>query len=154
MTWCCNGYTLMRLSMEVLISHVFSTSRWTSDPEVDAGCCSHLEFRALFPWARVSGIHLLLRSLAFTCLSCRSTLRSLWTVLRLRAHRFHGRHQRLALLPGLRVSGHCTRARARPHVQKRPLVLLRPRGDGSPEVTGAPRGSLRAKCVVLTVSLC
>ena len=37
---------------------------------------------------------------------------------------------------------------------KRPLVLLRPRGDGSPEVTGAPRGSLRAKCVVLTVSLC
>ena len=41
-----------------------------------------------------------------------------------------------------------------PSRTKRPLVLLRPRGDGSPEVTGAPRGSLRAKCVVLTVSLC
>ena len=35
-----------------------------------------------FQWARVSGIHLFL---AFTCLSSRSTLRSLWTVLRLRA---------------------------------------------------------------------
>ena len=51
----------MRQSMEVLISHVFPTSRWTSDPEVDAGCCSHLEFWALFPWARVSGIQVLLR---------------------------------------------------------------------------------------------
>ena len=51
----------MRQSMEVLISHVFPTSRWTSDPEVDTGCCSHLEIWALFPWARVSGIHLLLR---------------------------------------------------------------------------------------------
>ena len=39
----------MRQSVEVLISHVFPTSRWTSDPEVDAGCCSHLEFWALFP---------------------------------------------------------------------------------------------------------
>ena len=92
-------------------------ARWISDPEVDAGCCSHLEFCAL--WALVPGIHLLLRSLAFTCLSSRSTLRSLWTVLRLRAHRFHGRHQRLPLLPGLRLSGLCTRARARPHVQKK-----------------------------------
>ena len=33
---------------------------------------------------------------------------------------FYDRHQRLPLLPGLRLSGHCTRARARPHVQKGP----------------------------------
>ena len=79
-----------------------------------------VEFWALFLWARVSGIHLFPQSLAFTCLSSRSTLRSLWTVLRLRALRFHGRHQRLALLPGLRLSGRCTRARARPHVHKGP----------------------------------
>ena len=51
----------MRQSIEVLISHVFPTSRWTSDSEVDAGCCSHLEIWALFPWARVSVIHVLLR---------------------------------------------------------------------------------------------
>ena len=70
----------MRQSMEVLISHVFPTSKWTSDPEVDAGCCSHLKIWTLFQRARVSGLHLLLRSLAFTCLSSRSTLRSLWKV--------------------------------------------------------------------------
>ena len=38
---------------------------------------------------------------------------------------------------------------------KRPLVLLRPRGDGgSSVVTGAPPGSLSARCVVFTVSPC
>ena len=30
------------------------------DPEVDAGCGSHLEIWALFPWAYISGILLLL----------------------------------------------------------------------------------------------
>ena len=30
---------------------------------------------------------------------------------------------------------------------KKPLVLLRPRGDGSPAATGAPPGSLSARCV-------
>ena len=37
---------------------------------------------------------------------------------------------------------------------KRPLVLLRPRGDVSSVVTGAPPGSLSARCVVFTVSPC
>ena len=37
---------------------------------------------------------------------------------------------------------------------KRPLVLLRPRGDVSSAVTGAPPGSLSARCVVFTVSPC
>ena len=53
-------------------------------------------------------------------LSSRSTLRTLWKVLRLWTHRFYDKHQRLPLLPGLRLSGHCTRARALPHVQKGP----------------------------------
>ena len=35
-----------------------------------------------------------------------------------------------------------------------PLVLLRPRGDVSSAVTGAPPGSLSARCVVFTVSPC
>ena len=48
------------------------------------------------------------------------------------------------------------RARSRsPCRTKRPLVLLRPRGDGgSTVVTGAPPGSLSARCVVFTVSPC
>ena len=47
------------------------------------------------------------------------------------------------------------RARSRsPCRMKRPLVLLRPRGDVSPAVTGAPPGSLSARCVVFTVSPC
>ena len=47
------------------------------------------------------------------------------------------------------------RARSRsPCRTKRPLVLLRPRGDGSSVVTGAPPGSLSARCVVFTVSPC
>ena len=47
------------------------------------------------------------------------------------------------------------RARSRsPCRTKRPLVLLRPRGDVSPAVTGAPPGSLSARCVVFTVSPC
>ena len=37
---------------------------------------------------------------------------------------------------------------------KRPLVLLRPRGDVSSAVTGAPPGSLSARCAVFTVSPC
>ena len=122
-------------------------ARWTSDPEVDAGCCSHLEFCALFQWAVY---------LVFICYYgrwpsrvCRprSTLRSLWKVLRLRTHRFHRRHQRLALLPGLRLSGHLHASSRSPSRTKRPVVLLRPRGDGSPAVTGAPPGSLSARCV-------
>ena len=36
---------------------------------------------------------------------------------------------------------------------KRPLVLLRPRGDVSSVVTGAPPGSLSARCLVFIVSL-
>ena len=50
--WFFNGYTLMRQSVEVLISHVFPASRWTSDP---------LEIWTLFLWVRVTGIHALLR---------------------------------------------------------------------------------------------
>ena len=47
------------------------------------------------------------------------------------------------------------RARSRsPCRMKRPLVLLRPRGDVSSVVTGAPPGSLNARCVVFTVSPC
>ena len=47
------------------------------------------------------------------------------------------------------------RARSRsPCRIKRPLVLLRPRGDVSSAVTGAPPGSLSARCVVFTVSPC
>ena len=47
------------------------------------------------------------------------------------------------------------RARSRsPFRMKRPLVLLRPRGDVSSVVTGAPPGSLSARCVVFTVSPC
>ena len=48
------------------------------------------------------------------------------------------------------------RARSRsPCRTKRPLVLLRPRGDGgSTVVTGAPPGLLSARCVVFTVSPC
>ena len=46
-------------------------------------------------------------------------------------------------------------ARSRsPCRMKKPLVLLRPRGDVSSVVTGAPPGSLSARCVVFTVSLC
>ena len=47
------------------------------------------------------------------------------------------------------------RARSRsPCRMKKPLVLLRPRGDVSSAVTGALPGSLSARCVVFTVSLC
>ena len=47
------------------------------------------------------------------------------------------------------------RARSRsPCRMKKPLVLLRPRGDVSSVVTGAPPGSLSARCVVFTVSPC
>ena len=47
------------------------------------------------------------------------------------------------------------RARSRsPCRMKKPLVLLRPRGDVSSAVTGAPPGSLSARCVVFTVSPC
>ena len=47
------------------------------------------------------------------------------------------------------------RARSRsPCRMKKPLVLLRPRADVSSAVTGAPPGSLSARCVVFTVSLC
>ena len=60
----------------------------------------------------------------------------------------------LALLPRLRLFS-SLRARSRsPCRIKRPLVLLRPRGDVSPAVTGAPPGSLSARCVVFTVSPC
>ena len=46
------------------------------------------------------------------------------------------------------------RARSRsPCRMKKPLVLLRPRGDGSSVVAGAPPGSLSARCAVFTVSL-
>ena len=46
-------------------------------------------------------------------------------------------------------------ARSRsPCRMKKPLVLLRPRGDVSSVVTGAPPGSLSARCVVFTVSPC
>ena len=47
------------------------------------------------------------------------------------------------------------RARSRsPCRMKKPLVLLRPRGNVSSVVTGAPPGSLSARCVVFTVSPC
>ena len=47
------------------------------------------------------------------------------------------------------------RARSRsPCRMKKPLVLLRPRGDVSSAVTGALPGSLSARCVVFTVSPC
>ena len=47
------------------------------------------------------------------------------------------------------------RARSRsPCRMKKPLVLLRPRGDVSSVVTGAPPGSLSARCVVFSVSPC
>ena len=47
------------------------------------------------------------------------------------------------------------RARSRsPCRMKRPLVLLRPSRDVSSVVTGAPPGSLSARCVVFTVSPC
>ena len=46
-----------------------------------------------------------------------------------------------------------TRSRS-PCRMKKPLVLLRPRGDVSSAVTGAPPGSLSARCVVFTVSPC
>ena len=46
-------------------------------------------------------------------------------------------------------------ARSRsPCRMKKPLVFLRPRGDVSSVVTGAPPGSLSARCVVFTVSPC
>ena len=46
-------------------------------------------------------------------------------------------------------------ARSRsPCRMKKPLVFLRPRGDVSSAVTGAPPGSLSARCVVSTVSPC
>ena len=47
------------------------------------------------------------------------------------------------------------RARSRsPCLMKKPLVLLRPRGNVSSVVTGAPPGSLSARCVVFSVSPC
>ena len=76
-----------------------------------------------------------------------------------------GRCHRFCLLLSLRTSTVCAtsstpavsslRARSRsPCRMKRPLVLLRPRGDVSSAVTGAPPGSLSARCVVFTVSPC
>ena len=48
-----------------------------------------------------------------------------------------------------------SRVRSRsPSRIKRPLVHLRPRGHGSSLVAGASHGSLSARCVGLTVSLC
>ena len=79
-------------------------------------------------------------------LSSRSTLHSLWRFLRLRTHRFHGRHQRLAYSWDFayRAIAH---ELALALTYKKALVLLRPRGDGSPAVIGAPPGSLSARCV-------
>ena len=84
----------------------------------------------------------------------RSCLRSLWKVSRVP-------------LSGILQTGSsaCTtsstptvsslRARSRsPCRMKKPLVLLRPRGHVSSVVTGAPPGSLSARCVVFTVSPC
>ena len=86
--------------------------------------------------------------------SSRSCLRSLWKVFPVSS---------TVVLPD--GSTACTtsstptvsslRARSRsPCRMKRPLVLLRPRGDVSSVVTGAPPGSLSARCVVFTVSPC
>ena len=86
--------------------------------------------------------------------SSRSCLRSLWKVFPVSS---------TVVLPD--GSTACTtsstptvsslRARSRsPCRMKRPLVLLRPRGDVSSAVTGAPPGSLSARCVVFTVSPC
>ena len=52
------------------------------------------------------------------------------------------------------LSGRRTCALAHPVVRRSPWSFLRPRGDVSSAVTGAPPGSLSARCVVFTVSLC
>ena len=73
--------------------------------------------------------------------SSRSTLRSLLKVSTVPAP---ASSLKVPLVPAIMLS----RARSRsPSRTKKPLVLLRPRGDGSPAVTGAPPGSLSARCV-------
>ena len=80
--------------------------------------------------------------------SSRSTLRSLLEVSSVPAS---ASSLKVSPVPGIMLS----RARSRsPSRTKKPLVLLRPRGDVSSAVSGAPPGSLSARCVVFTVSLC
>ena len=84
----------------------------------------------------------------------RSCLRTLWKVFLVSS---------TAVSPGASTAGATSStptvsllpARSRsPCRTKRPLVLLRPRGDVSSVVTGAPPGSLSARCVVFSVSPC
>ena len=49
--------------------------------------------------------------------------------------------------PGTSPVGSLHASSRSPSRTKRPLVLLRPRGDGSPALTGATPGSLSARCV-------
>ena len=73
--------------------------------------------------------------------SSRSTLRSLLKVSTVPAP---ASSLKVPPVPAIMLS----RARSRPPSRtKKPLVLLRPRGDVSSAVTGAPPGSLSARCV-------
>ena len=82
----------------------------------------------------------------------RSCLRSLWRVFPV-SSTFVLPDRSTACTTSSTSTVSSLRARSRsPCRMKRPLVLLRPRGDGSPAVTGAPPGSLSARCVVFTVS--
>ena len=79
--------------------------------------------------------------------SSRSTLRSLLKVSSVPAPA-----SSLKVPPVRATSSSCpfrsSHVRSRsPSRTKKPLVLLRPRGDGSTAVTGAPPGSLSARCV-------
>ena len=86
--------------------------------------------------------------------SSRSCLYSLWKVSSLSSSVSH-LHGSSACATSSTPTVSSLRARSRsPCRMKRPLVLLRPRGDVSPAVTGAPPGSLSARCVVFTVSPC
>ena len=84
--------------------------------------------------------------------SSRSCLRSLWKVLPVSSTLVlpNGSTARTTSSTP-RVSSLRARSRS-PCRMKKPLVLLRPRGDVSSVVTGAPPGSLSARCVVFTVS--
>ena len=82
--------------------------------------------------------------------SSRSCLSSLWKVSSLSSSVSHlDGSSACATSSTPTVSSLRARSRS-PCRMKRPLVLLRPRGDVSPAVTGAPPGSLSARCVVFT----
>ena len=154
MTWSFNGYTLMRQSMEVLISHVFSQvkvdlgSRGRCQVLFTPGILSVISMGPCIWYSFVSivaGLDVFVVSLDFTLTLDSSSITG---------PSFPRKAPTACATPGTSHIRSLHASSRSPSRTLRPLVLLRPRGDGSPEVTGAPRGSLRAKCVVVTVSPC